>query len=194
MNAAARASSPVDVEGACVRVRVGGDLIMRWGGGLLAVVGVSGTVLGHILPGVVHAVLVGVSVVAVLVHMLVAGMFLTRPALKALRNLRRRIVVRWCVRMANLLVVGSAYPLLAVPWMGAIVPAAVCVGMIGAQRAYLLAQLRRDAGGVALHPMETLLLVALVGVLLCVIVAAVAGAIVLGLAVQWVMDAFGVGR
>jgi hypothetical protein len=182
------------VDEAAVRVRVGGDLLMRWGGGTLALVGTVGTVAGFVLPGIVHAVLGFVSVLAVVVHMVAAGMFLTRPAMRRLRNLRRRIVVRWCVRMANLVVLGAAYALLAVPWLGALLPALACAAMIALQRWYLLLQMERDAAGEPLHPLENVLLAVLLVVVLLLVSTAIAGAVTLGLLVQWAMDTLGAGR
>lgn len=182
---------PSGTEEALLRVDTGADLMMRWGGGTVFVLGVLGTVLGHFLPGVVHAALAGTAMLALFVHLLVAGLLLTRPAMKPLRTMKRRLVVRWCARMANLLVLGMTYPVLAVPWVGAVVPVLGCVGMLAAHRAYLRVQLRRDASGTPLHPLETVLLVGLAGVVLAVVVVALVAAVTLGLAVQWAMDTFG---
>jgi hypothetical protein len=182
------------VDEAAIRVRVGGDLLMRWGSGTLALVGTVSSVAGFVLPGIVHAVLGVVSVVAVVVHMVAAGMFLTRPAMRRLGNLRRRIVVRWCVRMANLVVLGSAYALLAVPWLGAVLPAMACAGMIALQRWYLLLQMGRDAAGEPLHPLENVLLAVLLVVVVLLVAVAIAGAVTFGLLVQWAMDTLGAGR
>jgi hypothetical protein len=180
-------------EPAVLRIRAGAEILMRGGVGVALVIGVGSTVAGVFAPGLAHAVAAAVAMLGVIVHMLLAGTFLTRPALRAMRNLRRRIVVRWCVRMANLLVLSWAYPLVVVPGVGAILPAAACAGMLYAQRTYLERQVLRDARGDALHPLETVLLLTMATVVLALIAAAITVAVVVGVTAQWLFDALGLG-
>lgn len=128
--------------------------ILRIGPAALATTGLGVTVATFALPGVAHIAGLCLGAVAVPVHLLASGWLLVAPARLVLRSPGRKFLVRWIGRITTLATIGWAYPLVAVPIVGVVVPPVVCAALVFGHARYLHWQIDRDGRSVPMHGLE----------------------------------------
>lgn len=158
--------------------------LLRIGPMALAIVGLGVTLATFFLPGVAHAVGLFLGIVAIPIHLLALRWLLVAPACLVMRSRGRKFIVRWLGRITTLSLIGGAYPMVALPLLGVVIPPLACAGLIFVHSEYLNWQMDRDEQGVSLHVLEVVLLVAMAILVGLVLLLALSLAVGMGLAIE----------